>query len=95
MHRLHISLAEPPVNPPEPQLNPQITRANYQYHSPRERAEVADELLTTLEECARSIDFLNESDPEAGEGFPGAKMVLVALANKVREHREEKIEPWL
>ncbi len=81
------------TNPPEPEPDPEITREDYEYHTPQERLAAADEFILTLEECWHSIDFLNSSDPDAEDNFPGAKMVIAALINKVKDYRK-KVAGW-
>ncbi len=95
MLRTICRLPEMPVNPPDPQPNPQITRDDYEHHSPQERLEVIRELLIALSEVGRSLKFLNESDPDTGNNFPGAIGKLNEILDQVLEYQKDKVVPWL
>ncbi len=81
--------------PPDPQPNPQITRPDYEYQPPQERADVVDEALTSLSEIESSLRFLNRADPDAEDNFPGAQEALNLIAAMLQAHRVLKVGPWL
>lgn len=76
-----------PFTPPEPEPDAQVTRTDWQYQTPKERLEVARDAIIGLSEISQALKFLDQSDPDSGENFPGAVEALNKIYDQLEEYK--------
>lgn len=97
LDRLYRALVVPdlPVNPPAASSHPQITRREFVYQIPQDRLDVIRETMISLSEIGQGLKFLNQSDTEAGDNFPGAIDALGRILDQLVAYCKDKVEPWI
>ena len=88
--------SEPPVNPPEPEFDPdpEVTREDYEYCVPKERMAAVRGTILDIQQLSDSLRYLNKTDPQAEDNFPGVIEALHKIFEQVQEYRK-KVESWL
>ena len=98
------SLPEPPVSPPEPEANPQITRKGYEYHTPQYRHTVVEATIKDIENLEECLLFMDLSDPEDFDNFRttigqtrefDSYEALERIKGLVEDYLRDKVNPWL
>lgn len=95
LHKKHFRVPEMPADPPDPESNPQVSREDYEYSTPKERLATVRETIIGISDLATALRWLNQTDPDAEDNFPGAVEKLHQIFEQIQEYRHKKVWPWL